>query len=192
LDLSKIEVDRMALDLEDISIDDLCRTCILFVRELALRKRIELNYAGPSHAQAMRADPRRLKQILINLLTNAVKFTPDGGKVSLEVQTLADAEHIEFTVQDTGIGIARADIGRLFQPFSQLDTDSDRRQEGTGLGLALVSRLAKLHGGSVTVESDGVKGKGSRFRVVLPLRAASASGAAAVAAPSSGVRTRAS
>jgi len=106
----------------------------------------------------------------VNLLINAVKFTPEGGKIGLEVIGDPEAEAVHFTVWDTGIGISPQDMERLFQPFVQLDSSLSRRYEGSGLGLALVRRLTELHGGGVSVESDGVPGKGSRFTISLPWR----------------------
>jgi CheY-like chemotaxis protein len=106
--------------------------------------------------------------MLVNLLDNAVKFTPEDGMVGLEVRIDGAAYVVRFAVYDTGIGIAPADLGQLFQPFSQLDSALNRAYEGTGLGLALVRRLAELHGGTVTVEST--PGQGSRFMITLPYR----------------------
>jgi CheY-like chemotaxis protein/anti-sigma regulatory factor (Ser/Thr protein kinase) len=119
-------------------------------------------------ATQIAADGRRLKQILVNLLSNAVKFTPDGGEIGLEVEEDRQGEVVRFTVWDTGIGIAAEDMERLFQPFVQVDSSLSRRYNGTGLGLALVHRLANMHGGDVSVESE--VGVGSRFTVSLPRR----------------------
>jgi CheY-like chemotaxis protein len=116
------------------------------------------------------ADTRRLKQILVNLLSNAVKFTPAGGRVGLEVRGDAAGHTVDFTVWDSGIGIAPEHLGRLFQPFTQIDSRLARQYEGTGLGLALVYRMAEMHGGGVTVSSQ--VGQGSRFTVSLPWQAA--------------------
>jgi signal transduction histidine kinase len=115
----------------------------------------------------LQADQRRLKQILVNLLGNAVKFTPEGGEVGLAISGDEKQRSVEFLVWDTGIGIAAEDLPRLFRDFVQLDARLARNYEGTGLGLALVRRLAELHGGQVRAESDG-PGKGSRFTVSLP------------------------
>jgi len=112
------------------------------------------------------ADERRLIQILVNLLDNAVKFTPAGGTVGLEVTANQEQAYIMFTVWDTGIGIAEADYARLFQPFTQIDGRLARQYEGVGLGLTLVRRLVELHGGSISVTST--PGQGSRFTVSLP------------------------
>jgi signal transduction histidine kinase len=103
-----------------------------------------------------------------NLLSNAVKFTPPGGKIGLDV--FEDAAHrlIHFTVWDTGIGIASEDMDRLFEPFEQIDNSLARQYEGTGLGLALANLLAKIQGGRLSVESEGIAGRGSRFTLSLP------------------------
>ena len=111
-------------------------------------------------------DGRRLKQVLISLLDNAVKFTPEGGEIGLDVE--ADPENcgVRFTVWDTGIGVAHKDIERLFQPFIQLDATLSRKYEGAGLGLSLVYHIVDMHGGSISVTSE--VDKGSRFTVSLP------------------------
>lgn len=166
LDLSSIEADRMTLDLNEVTVDEVCRAGLRMVREKADSKQISLTFTSRQAPEAIRTDPRRLKQILINLLANAVKFTPEGGEVSLAVIGDPDQRQIRFLVTDTGIGIAAGDLEKLFQPFSQLDNTLARRYEGTGLGLALVARLTALLAGSVSVESD--PGIGSRFTVVLP------------------------
>src|SRR6185503_4216818 len=106
-----------------------------------------------------------MKQILINLLTNAVKFTPENGSVTLKVHADLEQDLIHVSVIDNGMGIAPEDLQRLFQPFVQVDSGLNRQQEGTGLGLALVQKLTDLHGGSVEVESE--VGKGSRFTINL-------------------------
>jgi CheY-like chemotaxis protein len=112
------------------------------------------------------ADPRRIKQILVNLLSNAIKFTPEQGNVELQVRTDPEQELIQFSVIDSGIGVALGDLHKLFQPFTQVDSSLNRQYDGTGLGLALVQKLTDLHGGSVSVESE--VGKGSSFTVNLP------------------------
>jgi CheY-like chemotaxis protein len=109
-----------------------------------------------------------LKQILVNLLSNAVKFTPEDGAIGLEVVGDPERQVAHFTVWDTGIGIPQEDMGRLFQPFVQLDSSLARQYSGTGLGLSLVYRMVEMHSGGVSVESE--VGKGSRFTVSLPWR----------------------
>jgi PAS domain S-box-containing protein len=166
LDLSKIEAGRLDLETEPLQIDLLGPLCLRMVAQTALSKRISLSSLYDSQVQMLVADERRLKQILVNLLSNAVKFTPKGGQVGLELRGDAAAQRVTFTVWDSGIGIAAEDLPKLFQPFVQLDSSLSRQYTGTGLGLALVARLAKAHGGSVAVEST--PGAGSRFHVTLP------------------------
>ena len=117
---------------------------------------------------AFLGDERRLKQVLVNLLGNAVKFVPKGGDLGLEARVDHDEGVVLFVVWDHGIGIAPEHVPRLFQPFVQLDSGLARKHEGTGLGLALVRRLVELHGGAVGVQSK--PGEGTRFTVTLPLR----------------------
>ena len=109
-------------------------------------------------------DERRMVQVLLNLLTNAVKFTPPGGTVSLDIEE--DATTVVLAVHDTGIGIAEQDQAQLFEAFRQVDASLTREKGGTGLGLYLVKRLTELHGGRVTL--DSAAGRGSCFRIVLP------------------------
>ncbi len=165
LDLSKIEAGKFELALQTIAVDEFCTSCMAFVKSQAIKKSIRLTYSNDAHIARMQADPRRLKQILVNLLINAVKFTPDHGQVSLQVSGDREKQLIQISVMDTGIGIAPDDLRRLFQPFVQLDSKLNRQYQGTGLGLALVQKLTDLHGGSVQVESE--VGKGSCFTINL-------------------------
>ena len=179
LDLSKIEAGKLELHRSTVSADEVCRASLLFVREMAAKKGIEVDYANGTPGVQFAADEQRLKQILVNLVGNAVKFTPSGGHVRLSVAvepgTPGDpggtptAGLIHFTVQDDGPGIPAAAQARLFQPFIQLDAQLSREHEGTGLGLALVKRLAEHHGGTVRLDSTGVQGEGCRFTITLPL-----------------------
>ena len=167
LDLARIEADHTYLDRQPVDVDSICELALQIVQTAAQQKDILLRYP-PEHGVAdLCADERRLIQILTNLLTNAITFTPSGGAVGLDVTIDAEQERIQFVVWDTGVGIAEADLGRLFQPFTQLDSRLSRSYEGTGLGLALVRRLAEAHGGRVDVTST--LGQGSRFTVSLPL-----------------------
>jgi PAS domain S-box-containing protein len=168
LDVAKIEAGKIELEIRPVSVDAVCRASLQFVRQEALKKRIAVSSTVDTAVTIVEADERRLKQILINLLTNAVKFTPEGGEVGLEAMGDAENQLLHFSVWDTGIGIAREDVERLFKPFVQLDSSLSREYSGTGLGLALVRRLVEMHGGSVMVDSD--VGKGSRFTVTLPWR----------------------
>jgi PAS domain S-box-containing protein len=167
LDMSKIEAGMFDYYPQVVSVDDLCRSSLSFVKSLALKKSITIHYVDQAAVPRIYADPRRFKQVLVNLLNNAVKFTPDEGQVTLEVRADAGLDLIQFSVVDTGIGIAHEDLSRLFQPFTQVDSSLNRQYEGTGLGLALVQRLTEVHGGSVQVESE--PGVGSRFTVSIPI-----------------------
>ncbi|NTU80584.1 MAG: PAS domain S-box protein [Chloroflexales bacterium] len=166
LDLSKVEAGRLDLQIESIQVIDVCRASLQFVKELALKKQLRLDFQLSDELATMDVDPKRLKQMLVNLLSNAVKFTPPGGAVCLEVRPAPEAAVVCFAVRDTGIGIAPNDLTRLFRPFAQVDSYLNRQHEGTGLGLALVRRLAELHGGAITVESE--LGMGSCFTIALP------------------------
>ncbi|MEP6894622.1 MAG: PAS domain S-box protein [Chloroflexota bacterium] len=166
LDLSKIEAGKFDYYPQIVGVEDLCHSSLAFVREQALRKSINLIYEKDTNVTKVNADPRRLKQILINLLTNAVKFTPEKGEIILQVYGDAEQERVQFSIIDTGIGIAAQDLEKLFQPFVQVDSNLNRQYEGTGLGLALVQKMIDLHGGSVEVTS--AVGNGSRFTVNLP------------------------
>jgi signal transduction histidine kinase len=166
VDLSKLEAKRMALEFEDVVVDEVAEAAMTIVRPTARKKRIALSTTWASRGR-FACDARRVRQILVNLLGNAIKFTGEGGRVELLVEDALDEDAIRFTVEDSGIGIAPHDLARLFQPFVQVDGRLTRRHEGTGLGLALVRRLAELHGGRVEATSE--PGKGSRFSVVLPV-----------------------
>jgi len=166
LDLSKIEAGKMELSAEPLVVQEFCESCLAFVRTQAMQKSIGIAFEHDGSVTKFVADPKRFKQILVNLLTNAVKFTGNGGKIGLKVDSPPGGETVRFTVWDTGIGIAQADTAKLFQSFSQVDSGLTRSQEGTGLGLALVARLVELHRGGIALESE--PGKGSRFVITLP------------------------
>ncbi|MFN8095279.1 MAG: HAMP domain-containing sensor histidine kinase [Vicinamibacteria bacterium] len=168
LDLSKIEAGKVVLELSDVPLGAACAGALRLVLGAAQAKHVSLESSVvPEDAEAS-ADPRRLKQILVNLLSNAVKFTPEGGRAGVEAR-LDGEGWVRIVVWDTGIGIAAEDVARLFQPFTQLDSSLSRQHAGTGLGLALVRRLAELHGGAATLESE--PGKGTRVTVRLPAAA---------------------
>ncbi|MFA6546745.1 MAG: response regulator, partial [Limisphaerales bacterium] len=181
LDLSKIEAGKLELHAEALQVEEFCQGCLAFVRTQAMQKQIHVVFEQAVDAVHFKADPKRFKQVLVNLLTNAVKFTPQGGSIGLAVAAPEGEDAVRFTVWDTGIGIAARDQAKLFRAFTQIDSGLNRSQEGTGLGLALVARLVELHGGSVALESE--PGKGSRFTVLLPLRSAGLAQAAADAMP---------
>ena len=170
LDLSKMEANKFKLELSDVSIQALCQNSLLFIKELAHKRQIHVNTQLPDDLKQLniRVDDLRCRQVLINLLTNAVKFTPEGGRITLDVRVVAQQPQpqIVFSIIDTGIGIAAENIDKLFQSFVQIDSSLSRQYAGTGLGLALVKQIVELHGGSVSVESE--VNRGSRFAVSLP------------------------
>ena len=166
LDLSKIEANKSELEIGTVAVDALCQASLQLVRPMAIKKQLQVSVTLDSVVTEIQADERRVKQVLVNLLTNAAKFTPEGGTIGLEVVGDAERGAVHLTVWDNGIGIAQEDMDRLFEPFVQLDSSLSRGHAGTGLGLPLVQRLAEMHGGSVSVESTA--GEGSRFTVSLP------------------------
>lgn len=168
LDVAKIESGHFELNLELVPVRSLCDASMRLVSQQALKKQLHLSLALEPGVDLIYADGRRLKQMLVNLLSNAVKFTPEGGEITLAVRGDREHRQVSFHVCDSGIGIAPEDLGTLFQPFVQVDNSLTRTHEGSGLGLALVARLAKMHGGSVAVNS--VVGQGSDFAVILPWR----------------------
>ncbi|WP_392533921.1 PAS domain S-box protein [Nostoc sp. C117] len=190
LDLSKIESGKLELELSDVSVRSLCDASLAFVRHIALKKNIHLGTHIATNLSTIQVDDRRLRQVLINLLSNAIKFTPEKGSVSLKVwleeghggrgaegagganssssPSSPSSPLLCFSVTDTGIGIAPENIDKLFQPFIQLDSSLNRQYDGTGLGLALVRRIAVLHGGTVSLTSE--VGVGSCFTVCIPYR----------------------
>jgi len=168
LDLSKIEMGKLELNIGPVAVEAICQNCLQLIQQQAQKKRLQLVYQFNSEINTLYADGRRLKQILTNLLNNAIKFTQVNGRIGLEVNYDAEQQKISFSVWDTGIGIAQEDIKRLFKPFVQLDARLSREYEGTGLGLALVAHLTTMHQGQISVKS--VVGQGSRFTVALPVQ----------------------
>ncbi|MEH2010550.1 sensor histidine kinase [Nostoc sp.] len=166
LDLTDIESSKIELQLATTSIQGLCDSSLSFVKHLAFQKNIQLSVQVPEELEPIQVDEGRIRQVFINLLTNAIKFTKEGGKVWIEVQPNSTNEYIFFSVVDTGIGMLSDDLFKLFQPFVQVENSFTHRSTGTGLGLVMVQKIVELHGGTVHAESQ--LGKGSRFTVKLP------------------------
>lgn len=203
LDLSKVEAGKMTLDLESLPASSLFEGSLSVVREKAAIHSIRLDLDTPEGLGSIQVDPRKVKQIMYNLLANAVKFTPEGGRVALRARRVQRAEvgrasgswtgrsfslpdngfpeFLEIRVTDNGMGISSDGLDRLFQPFFQIDSGLARRFEGTGLGLAMVKLLVELHGGTIAVES--AVGEGSCFSVWLPFRALEIEAPRSVEAP---------
>jgi signal transduction histidine kinase len=163
LDMSKIEAGKYEIHPERLDAAEVVTSSARFMRVRAEEAGVVLSVEAPSSVLLM-ADVRALKQILLNLLTNAIKFTPKGGSVTLRVRDLQD--NVEFLVVDTGIGIPARDLPRLGQRFEQVDNAMTRRKEGTGLGLALCRSLAELHNGTIGITSE--VGQGTTVTVRLP------------------------
>jgi signal transduction histidine kinase/HAMP domain-containing protein len=165
LDLSKIEAGKMELDIARFDLPAAIDNAITLVRGRADRQGIRLQTSIDDEVAEYDGDERKFKQIVLNLLTNAVKFTPEGGTVTLAAARANGA--YEFSVNDTGIGIAAEDQEKIFEEFRQVGTDYARKAEGTGLGLTLTRRLVELHGGTIRVASE--PGRGSTFTFTLPI-----------------------
>jgi len=171
LDLSKIEAGRMELQVSRFALSDVLENAVALARERATRQGISLGLEVDPSAGVVDADERKIKQVLFNLLTNALKFTARGGHV--EVSARGDGDEVLVSVRDDGIGIVAADQARIFEEFEQVG--QSQLQEGTGLGLALSRRFVELHAGRLWVESE--PGKGSRFTFTLSRTQAAGAGA---------------
>jgi two-component system cell cycle sensor histidine kinase PleC len=165
LDMAKIEAGKLTLHYETVSLNSLCNDAIRLMRGKAMESGLTLGLVAPEALQ-VEADHRGLKQVLLNLISNAVKFTPEGGAVTVTVAP-HDADHIRVSVTDTGIGIASADLERLAQPFEQVEGQHSKTTQGTGLGLALTKSLIELHRGRMTIESE--PGHGTTVWFDLPV-----------------------
>jgi signal transduction histidine kinase len=161
LDLSKVEAGRMELELSEFSLNELLTTAMTLLREQAVRRGIRLELAVDPAVGTIVADQRKVKQIVLNLVANAVKFTPDGGRVDVSARQVDDA--VEVSVRDNGIGIAPDDQARIFEEFARARSTA---HEGTGLGLTLTQKFVALHGGRISLES--ALGEGSSFTFTLP------------------------
>jgi signal transduction histidine kinase/CheY-like chemotaxis protein len=168
LDLSKIEAGQMELRLQTVSVAAAIAQVASSVEPLTARKRIHLEVEA-EHAGQILADEGKLKQMILNLVSNAIKFSPQDGRVTIRATRVA--ARMEICVSDNGIGVATENLPLLFKEFQQIDSGVNRKQQGTGLGLAITRSFAVLHGGDVRVESE--LGKGSRFTIDLPLEARS-------------------
>ena len=164
LDLSKIESGHMELDLDECDVSELVDSVIEIMNEPMRKAKISCHIRMSENLDFAYVDQRKIKQVLFNLIANAIKFTAEGG--SIEVSVSEQDNMFRFSVQDTGIGIAEENLSKLFKEFSQIDSSLARRHEGTGLGLALSKRLVELHKGNIGVESQ--LGEGSNFYFFIP------------------------
>ncbi len=165
LNYSRVEAGAVTYDLQDIELDEVLASCEALVAPQIRNKRLTLRYAQPDESLSVRADGEKLQQVVLNLLTNAIKFTEPGG--SIELSCVRAGREVRVSVTDTGRGIALNQLARVFEPFVQVDARLTRTQEGVGLGLAISRDLARGMGGELTAEST--VGQGSTFTLVLPL-----------------------
>jgi len=165
LDLTKIEAGRLELNPESVDLRAALLGVLPVVKPRAQEKRIRISTFLPTDLPLVFADPAKFNQILLNLLTNGIKYTHDNGSLSVEARTVD--RMVEIWVNDTGMGIAKEDQEKVFQRFTQIDSSATRSQGGTGLGLAIVRELVELHGGTIRVQSK--LGKGSSFIFTMPI-----------------------
>jgi GAF domain-containing protein len=165
LDLSKIEAGQLTLSVADYAMEEVTHAVATGVESLAAEKKLALRVSVPPDLPPGRGDSRRIAQVLLNLVGNALKFT-ESGEVRVEV-TVSDGAFV-VSVADTGPGISEADQAKIFEEFQQVDSSTTRKKGGTGLGLAIAKRIVELHGGRIWVEST--LGRGSTFRFALPVR----------------------
>jgi len=170
LDFSRIESGRLDLDLIPVNLTQVCHDSLAMVQQIAQDKDLHLNSQIATPLGFLLLDERRIFQCVVNLLSNALKFTPSGGTVTISIHQ--ENEEVAISVRDTGIGIDPQHFNKLFEPFEQIDSSLSRQYEGTGLGLALVKRLVEAHQGRVTVTSE--LGKGSCFTLYFPYHPLSA------------------
>jgi signal transduction histidine kinase len=170
LDLSKVEAGKLELVPEPVNLKQLLQNSLVMVKEKAAKHGIQLSLNTDGIPETITVDERKLKQILYNLMANAVKFTPNRGNVNCTARHSETDGCVEISITDTGIGIKPEDLRRIFDPFEQVNGSAGRQHKGTGLGLSLTKKLVELHGGRIWAESAG-EGKGSRFRFTLPVLA---------------------
>jgi signal transduction histidine kinase len=164
LDLSRLDADQMELHEEDFALADIVAETLRMVQGQAAKAQVDLVVEVGDALAPIRADRRRIKQVILNLVSNAVKFTPAGGRITVRARRRTDG--LAITVEDTGIGIAPEDIAKAMERFGQVDSGMARKHEGTGLGLPLSKQLMELHGGGLVLES--VLHEGTAVTVTLP------------------------
>ena len=165
LDISKIEAGEMIVAEEEVDLLFLVEASIKMLREQAEEQGITLSRLFPNDCPKLLADPRHIKQIVLNLVSNAVKFTPPKGKISLEV-TVDDEHAVLLVIEDNGIGIEEKNLAKVLEPFGQIGDVYTRTSEGTGLGLPLAKSLVEIHGG--TLELASTFGEGTTVTIRFP------------------------
>jgi signal transduction histidine kinase/nitroreductase len=167
LDISKMSEVGLPLKLAPVQVADVAKAALGQVTRLATEKEIGLRSDVPADLSPVQADRDKLQRVLVNLLGNAIKFTPEGGKVNLAVRPEDEGETMAIAVNDTGIGIPKSEHERIFELFTQVEQDSPERLKGTGLGLAFCKMVVESHGGTISVDSE--EGEGSTFTIRLPI-----------------------
>ena len=165
LDLSKIEFGNVALNEENVDLEATIQSCLTIIGERARNGGLAIDYAPMQPMPGVWAEERRIKQILINLLSNGVKFTPTGGSITIRLRREPD-DALAIAISDTGIGIRREDLEKVMAPFGQVDSGLNRKFEGTGLGLPLTKAFVEMHGGRFLLESE--LGAGTTASAILP------------------------
>jgi signal transduction histidine kinase len=171
LDLSKIEAGKVELDVSCFDLPTTIEGTLTLVRERAMRHGLEMDMTLGDRLGEIEADERKVRQILLNLLSNSVKFTSDGGRIDINAERIGDT--VAVSVRDTGVGIEAEDQGKIFEEFQQVGGDHEGKREGTGLGLTLARKFVELHGGQIRVQSK--IGEGATFTFTLPMRQRSTS-----------------
>jgi two-component system, cell cycle sensor histidine kinase PleC len=166
LDVSKIQAGKLGVDLEPVELATILTPCLLITDAKAKEKNINIEFQIPERMPLLLADPLRLKQIIINLLSNATKFTPEWGRIRVDASFTSD-EFATVNITDTGPGMTLKEIETAMSPFGQVESGFSKRHEGTGLGLPIAFALARLHGGDLQIHST--KGTGTRVSLTIPL-----------------------
>ncbi|MGI9373044.1 MAG: sensor histidine kinase [Hyphomicrobiales bacterium] len=168
LELSKIQAGKLNMEYTMFEFDQLVQSTVNIIAQRAKEGEIELSYQGTSEVPQFYGDPLRIKQVLINLLTNAIKFTPPGGQVTLTAPKLV-GEFVEVSITDTGVGMSEEQLRTAMQPFGQVNSSESAKNEGTGLGIPISKSIIELHGGTFDVKSASDKGTVVTF--LLPITA---------------------
>jgi signal transduction histidine kinase len=165
LDMAKIEFGKATLNEETVELDEIIRANIAMIGKGAREHGLKIEYAPPANLPEVRGDPLKIKQALINLMSNAIKFTPAGGTVTVSIEKEKNGA-VSLIVTDTGIGIKPEDMAKAMAPFSQVENALNRRYQGTGLGLPLTKAFVELHDGQLTIESK--PGVGTKVKAIFP------------------------
>ncbi len=166
LDFAKMEAGFFVLRKQQVPFVQLVKRAIEEIKTLAKEKQIEISYFLPSEEIEIYCDPEQIERVIMNLLTNSIKYTQEGGKVSVKFKKLE--KEIKLIVEDNGRGIAKEHLENVFDRFFRVDQSLNRKESGAGLGLSICKKIIELHGGKIWAESEGL-GKGSRFIFTLPL-----------------------